>query len=82
MAVRKTVSVALDDKADDESIPSNEIVFIDLPDQKSRDIKALRKGQGPLVEVVLETLEELQAAGIKSQPVVVITSAKSDGSFW
>ncbi|WP_144243642.1 DUF6200 domain-containing protein [Azospirillum argentinense] len=82
MAVRKTVSVALDDKADDESIPSNEIVFIDLPDQKPKDIKALRKGQGPLVEVVLETLEELQAAGIKSQPVVVITSAKSDGSFW
>ncbi|AIB15556.1 hypothetical protein ABAZ39_27185 (plasmid) [Azospirillum argentinense] len=72
----------MDDKADDESIPSNEIVFIDLPDQKPKDIKALRKGQGPLVEVVLETLEELQAAGIKSQPVVVITSAKSDGSFW
>jgi hypothetical protein len=72
------VSVQRDDgaPADDGFAP----IIVDLGKQRRRRVKRLRKGRGPLLDVVRDTMEELKGSGqLGDRPVVFICRQKRGG---
>jgi hypothetical protein len=58
----------------------NEPVVIDLGKKSRKRVRALRRGEGPLLADVNATIKELQLAGTVSasaQPVIVVVRQKS-----
>jgi hypothetical protein len=58
-----------------ENVP----VVIDLGKKSRKGVKALRRGEGPLLKEVIDAIEELKAAGTVSasaQPVIVVVRQK------
>ena len=76
-------------KASDESTrPSangkQSPIVLDLGKQKRKAIKRLRKGEGKILDNVMETIDELRTAGTLSnsaQPVIVIVREKRKASI-
>ena len=55
-------------------------LVLDLGKRKKRQVRALRRGEGPLMEDVLQTVEQLKMAGtIKDevQPLIIVVREKS-----
>jgi hypothetical protein len=60
---------------DAENVP----IVIDLGKKSRKRVKALRRGEGPLLKEVIDAIEELKAAGTVSasaQPVIVVVRQK------
>ncbi|AGP33718.1 hypothetical protein BE04_26680 [Sorangium cellulosum] len=59
--------------------PLSSATVVDLGKQKRKDIKQLRKGQGPLAQAVLDTVAELKTSGTSpaGSIVVVVVEEKS-----
>jgi hypothetical protein len=57
------------------------LTVFDLGKQKRRDVKKLRRGEGKLVDVIKDSLDELRASGADvSGPVVFICERKAQRS--
>ena len=58
-------------------------VYIDLGKKKSKRVKQLRKGKGPLVKLVDETVAALRAEGqIQADDQVVVVVERKSRSGW
>jgi hypothetical protein len=65
--------------AEEKVAPPKAVVF-DLGKHKSKKIKKLRKGEGPLIDEVMLAIDDLKANGLvdaNAQPVVVVVREKS-----
>ncbi|AUX43595.1 uncharacterized protein SOCE26_050450 [Sorangium cellulosum] len=78
MTVTYNVSTSTATPATTAADPLSSATFVDLGKQKRKDIKRLRKGQGPLAQAVIDTVAELKASGSAlSGPVVVVVEEKA-----
>lgn len=60
-----------------------EPVILDLGKRKRKRVKQLRKGAGPLMADVMDSVDQLKAAGQvdgSAQTIVVVVREKSDGN--
>jgi hypothetical protein len=76
-------ATAATEKAGEPERPSENVpIVIDLGKKSRKRIKALRRGEGALLEEVIDAIEELKKAGTVSasaQPVIVIVRQKRCG---
>lgn len=60
-------------------------VIVDLGKKKKKEVKALRQGEGKLMNDVRDAVEELASAGTVAngaQPVIVIVESKPKKTAW
>ena len=70
---------AVTKKQDTEDSKENAPIFVDLGKKKNKAIKKWRKGRGPLMDVIEETVEELKSSGTQCdnvQPVIFVVREK------
>ncbi len=59
-------------------------VVVDLGSKRRKQIKRLRRGQGPLMDQINEVLNELKTAGTLSgtvQPVIVVVRERTNSKL-
>lgn len=60
-------------------------VIVDLGKKKKKEVKALRRGEGQLMDDVRDAIDELASSGTVangSQPVIVIVESKPKSAAW
>ena len=60
-------------------------ILVDLGRHKKKRIKKLRKGGGPLLDIVHSSLDELKSQGHvaeNAQPVIVVVREKEEKDSW
>lgn len=77
-----TQATAANEQRDTEDSQENAPILVDLGKKKRKSVKKLRKGRGPLMDVVEETIAELKShdqIGDNAQPIVIVVREKQKG---
>ena len=80
-----TQAKAASEQQDNNETEANAPILVDLGKKPKKKVNKLRKGRGPLMDVIDETLAELKSHNKLedgAQPIVIVVREKKKRSKW